>query len=118
MARADKAGFTLAEAVVSMALAAAGLAALFQLASGAARLHIAARETASAALVAEARLAEASATLTGPASETGETSGVVWRMDAVERARTEQAVLLGVTVTASTPSGRAVTLESAVVTAP
>lgn len=118
MARAEKAGFTLAEAVVSMALAAAGLALLFQLATGAARLHVAARETAAAALVAEARLAEAAEILTGPLSEAGETMGVTWRLDAVERARTGQAVLLSVTVTAETRQGRSVTLESAVVTAP
>lgn len=118
MARADKAGFTLAEAVVSMALAAAGLALLFQLATGAARLQIAARETTAAVLVAEARMAEAAQTLVGPASETGETLGIAWRLDAVERARTGQSVLLGVTVTAETADGRSVTLESAVVSAP
>lgn len=118
MTRSDKSGFTLLEAVVSLALAAAGLALLFQLSTGAVRLHAAARETAAATLVAEARLAEAAETLAGPVSETGETLGIAWQLQAIEQARTDQAVLLGVSVTALTAGGRSVTLESAVVTAP
>lgn len=118
MTSPERSGFTLVEALVSLSLVAVGLAVLFQLTTGAARLHRAASETAALTLLAEARLAVASETLTGPANESGEELGLTWRLDAVEQARSEEALLLSITATAAAPDGASVTLRSALVVDP
>ena len=115
MTPADRrAGFTLAEAIVSLVVASVGLALLFQLSAGAARLRVATDESAQVVAVAEARLAEARLVLTGPAELSGESGAIAWRIDAREiGARETGAVFLSLEVEAVGPSGRPVRLTSA-----
>lgn len=113
--RPDRDGFSLAEALVSMVIAAVALALLFQLSAGSARLRGASDEAARVAEIANTRLQEARLTLTGPARLSGETQGVAWRIDAVELAqRADGSLLLSVEAYAQSETGRSAVLTSAV----
>lgn len=74
--KSNRAGFTLLETVVAIALASAGIAAVYQVYASSARAEQIAEETETASRLAEFLL------LTSEAGTTGEIEGFVWTMEA------------------------------------
>ncbi|WP_394693772.1 prepilin-type N-terminal cleavage/methylation domain-containing protein [Hyphobacterium sp.] len=94
----SKSGFTLLETVIAIALASAGLAAVYQVYASSARAEQAADETETAARIAEFLL------LTADAEASGETDGFAWSIQRSENAEWEGLETLILRLTS--PSGR------------
>lgn len=94
----SRSGFTLLETVIAIALASAGLAAVYQVYASSARAEQAANETETAARIAEYLL------LTVSTATSGETEGFAWSTEVSETARWEGLETLTLRITA--PSGR------------
>lgn len=96
--KSSRAGFTLLETVVAIALASAGLAAVYQVYASSARAEEAASETELAAQIAEFLL------LTAEEGTTGEIDGFAWRIEADRNP--DWAGLETLTLQLTAPSGR------------
>lgn len=94
----SKGGFSLLETVIAIALASAGLAAVYQVYAASARAEQGANETETAARIAEYLL------LTADADANGETDGFIWSVQVTENAEWEALETLSLRMTA--PSGR------------
>jgi len=102
--KSSKAGFTLLETVVAIALASAGLAAVYQVYSSSARAELSANETEMAARIAEFLI------LTTDTDASGETDGFTWTIDVAGNPDWEGLETL--TLRMTTPSGREIELSS------
>jgi prepilin-type N-terminal cleavage/methylation domain-containing protein len=98
-----RSGFTLLETVIAIALAAAGLAAVYQVYASAAQAERAAGETEQAARLIEHLLAA------GEAGSSGETSGYAWTIESVPTPGFDQLETFTIRITA--PSGREIELS-------
>ncbi len=101
--KSTRAGFTLLETVVAIALASAGLAAIYQVYASSARAEQAADETEAAARIAEFLL------LTARTGTTGETEGFAWTMETAPNR--DWTGLETLTLRMRTPSGREIELQ-------
>jgi len=110
MSKTRRDGFTLVEALVAMAIAAAGFAGLYQLLSGAAQLERSAQQVQSMTVVAESVLLRTPFMPAGQALQ-GAEGEYEWSISAI--ADPELATLSIVTVTVFSPDGRSLRLRSA-----
>ncbi|PIW29995.1 MAG: hypothetical protein COW29_05185 [Rhodobacterales bacterium CG15_BIG_FIL_POST_REV_8_21_14_020_59_13] len=101
--KSNRAGFTLLETVVAIALASAGIAAVYQVYASSARAEQGANETEAATRIAEFLL------LTANAGTTGETEGFAWMMEAAPNP--DWAGLETLTLRLTAPSGRKFELQ-------
>jgi len=101
--KSTRGGFTLLETVVALALASAGLAAVYQVYSSSARAEQSSNETERAARIAEFLL------LTTDGGASGETDGFSWTMDVSSSPDWEGLETL--TLNMTTPSGREIELS-------
>ncbi|MBL1430376.1 MAG: type II secretion system protein [Robiginitomaculum sp.] len=103
-------GFTLLEAIVSLVLAAAGMALMFQSITGATKIQAATVEMRQTRMVAHNILASVSP---DTESSSGVTSGIAWTITAEPLARNDRGIeLIRIHIIAQAASGRQVVLIS------
>ncbi|MCF6291808.1 MAG: type II secretion system GspH family protein [Robiginitomaculum sp.] len=106
----DNHGFTLLEAIISIVLAASGMALVFQSIGGASKIQAATVELTQASIVAHSILAAISS---DTQSSSGLTDGIAWTITAEPLARNNRGMeLIRIHIIASAASGRQVVLIS------